>query len=77
MTFEEVTLPYRKQYGDPEDQLKFETQDGFLFVELMWFEKNIFITFFCPKNNSRNGWEVGDIVSIPSIEEQLKKLDEM
>ena len=57
MTFQEVTQPYLKAFGKPDQIVDLELTINF-YRQWYYYKDNVIVEFVCPKDNTKDEWEV-------------------
>ena len=59
MIFKKVSFPYKKLYGEPEDELRYRRKN-IKYIDWIWWERGFLITFQAPSHNTVDGWEIAE-----------------
>jgi hypothetical protein len=66
MTYEEISEPYIVQFGEPDNVFEI-TLEGKHYKQLYWYKLDVIVEFFCPKENSKKGWELSFALSLDPL----------
>jgi hypothetical protein len=66
MTFEEVSLPYVRIFGKPDQSHEFKLENE-IYVQWYYYREDVVVEFVCPQNEKIKGWELSFAFSLDPL----------
>jgi hypothetical protein len=63
MTFEEISEPYIRQFGEPDQTLDLPLNKE-LYKQMYWYKHDVIAEFVAPQSNTKDGWELSFALSM-------------
>jgi len=66
MTFAEISQPYLKQFGKPDNIFEINLE-GKNYTQWYWYGQDVIVEFVCPEDDEEDGWEISFALSLDPL----------